>query len=269
MVRQAVWESLETFSAIVNAACEDDLGGEVIYLIIIISSLSSTILTGRSPHHHHCLSLSSWIVWYNVHFRDLFPGVRFDNDRGGRPKPWKEQIQLPGVYCPLLSRTGWVWSLLIIGVKKSDLCERYLSGFWCHACSIHRGFSCSDALLPCHVPHQRVLHHRESSGGQDFLHSLKGAFSLNPGSVGAILVGRGSSLGDSCILHVLTVSRHCHPGWSKDRDKDDEKRFSQLLSPHRWQQPLLWFLAFFKSPALALSPSSASWASFKVIAGKF
>ena len=110
MVRQAVWESLETFSAIVNAACEDDLGGEVIYLIIIISSLSSTILTGRSPHHHHCLSLSSWIVWYNVHFRDLFPGVRFDNDRGGRPKPWKKQIQLPGVYCPLLSRTGWIWS---------------------------------------------------------------------------------------------------------------------------------------------------------------
>ena len=35
VVRQAVWESLATFAAIVNAACEDDLEGEVTYLIII------------------------------------------------------------------------------------------------------------------------------------------------------------------------------------------------------------------------------------------
>ena len=131
-----------------------------------------------------------------------------------------------------------------MGMNKSDLCERYLSWFWCRACSIHRGFSCSDALLPCHVPHQWVLHHRESSGGQDFLHSLlwdkyhvldfklssgtlrHSYISLDPGPVGALLVGRGSSPGDSRILHIHTVSRHCHTGWSIDKDK----RFSQFLS---------------------------------------
>ena len=40
VVRQAVWESLETFAAIVNAACEEDLDGEVTYLIIIVVFLS-------------------------------------------------------------------------------------------------------------------------------------------------------------------------------------------------------------------------------------
>lgn len=35
VVRQAVWESLETFAAIVNAACETDLDGEVVDLTMI------------------------------------------------------------------------------------------------------------------------------------------------------------------------------------------------------------------------------------------
>jgi len=35
VVRQAVWESLATFAAIVNAACEDDLDGEVLDLTMI------------------------------------------------------------------------------------------------------------------------------------------------------------------------------------------------------------------------------------------
>ena len=56
VVRQAVWESLETFTAIINAACHSDLGGEV--------TLSSVSHSGKCG-------------------RDLFSGVGFDDDRGG------------------------------------------------------------------------------------------------------------------------------------------------------------------------------------------
>ena len=54
VVRRAVWESLETFTANINAACQSDLDGEVTYL--------SVSLSGKCR-------------------RDLFSGVRFDNDR--------------------------------------------------------------------------------------------------------------------------------------------------------------------------------------------
>ena len=163
-------------------------------------------------------------------------------------------------------------------MNKSDLCERYLSWFWCRACSIHRGFSCSDALLPRPVPYQRVLHHRESSGGQDFLHSLKAAFSLNPGSVGAILVGWGSSLGDSCILHVLTVSRHCHPGWSKNKEKtmtSDSHIFYHLTGGNspccgfwHFSNPLLWLSRPLQHPEPPSRWPSWSLAKFNLVCWK-
>ena len=53
---------------------------------------------------------------------------------------------------------------------------------------------------------------------------------LDPGSVGAILVGRSSSLGDSHILPCYTVSRHCHPGQLETYKKTKTQRQEILIS---------------------------------------
>ena len=143
-------------------------------------------------------------------------------------------------------------------------------------------------LMPCLFHSSRIFLLRRSS-------SLPCPLPASPSSPREL---RWTRFSPQLERGLFTESRVCwsDPGWSgffpwrflhltcshsfsslssrliKKQRKDEDKRFSHLLSPHRWQQPLLWFLAFFKSPALALSPSSASWASFKVtklIASKF
>ena len=84
---------------------------------------------------------------------------------------------------------------------------------------------------------------------------------LIPGSVGAFLVGWGSSLRDSHIVHLNTVPCHCHPGQLKDKDKDSLMYFSshansvnQLggYSPcccfWRFPDALLWLLNTLQPP---------------------